>query len=126
MIWSANPSQIIGYYTLSATVVRLEDFPPDVIKRLPRYPNVPATLIGRLALDRQSRGQGLGEKLLMDALARSARVSAAVASAAVVVDAKDSEAETFYSNYGFIPLPSSSNPVRLFLPIATIRDAFMS
>jgi hypothetical protein len=42
-----------------------------------------------------------------------------VASAVVIVDAKDDSAAVFYKKYGFIELPKT--PKRLFLPMATIE-----
>jgi hypothetical protein len=81
---------IAGFYTLSSTAVRLGDLPEQVAKRLPRYPLVPATLIGRLAIDRRYHGQGFGSFLFLDALHRCSRSE--VASFAVVVDAIDDEA----------------------------------
>ncbi|MGC1279105.1 MAG: GNAT family N-acetyltransferase, partial [Xanthobacteraceae bacterium] len=61
-------SAIGGYYTLSATGVKLAEFPADVTRKLPRYPLVPATLLGRLAVDRNYQGRGYGRFLLADAL----------------------------------------------------------
>lgn len=109
---------IAGYYTLSQFSVRLEDVPPDVASRLAKYPDVPATLIGRLAVDDKYRGQGLGEKLLVDALQRCFVHSSEIASFAVVVDAKDGQAKSFYQKYGFRELPGVPN--RLFLPMETV------
>ena len=71
---------------------------------------------------RRFRGQGLGARLLMDALYRSLRSSNQVASAAVVVDAKDASAETFYKKYGFIALPNVAR--RLFLPMGTVEELY--
>ena len=62
---------IAGFYTLSAHLVNLADLPENVAKKLPRYPNVPATLLGRLAVSENFRGQGIGELLLLDALQRA-------------------------------------------------------
>jgi hypothetical protein len=42
----ARPVEIAGYYTLAATSVLLSDLPPELAKRLPRYPAVPATPLG--------------------------------------------------------------------------------
>jgi hypothetical protein len=53
-----------GYYTISATAVNLTEFPAEIIRRLPRYPLIPATLIGRLAVDVRCRGKGYGRWLL--------------------------------------------------------------
>lgn len=65
---SAN---VLGYYTLSASTVGLERLPLRIQKKLPRYPRVPATLMGRLAVDLSARGRRLGETLLFDAMFRA-------------------------------------------------------
>jgi predicted GNAT family N-acyltransferase len=113
---------IAGYYTLSQYAVQLDAIPPEVAKKLPRYPLVPATLLGRLAVSTAFRGQGLGEMLLMDALHRALRHSREMASAGVVVDAKDAAAFAFYKKYGFLELPKVER--RLFLPMGTIEELF--
>ena len=110
---------IAGYYSLSQFSVKLGDLPPRMVKRLPRYPLVPASLIGRLAVDERFRGKGIGEMLLMDALARCLDVSRQVACAAVIVDAKDDAATSFYLKYGFMELPGVAK--RLFIPIGTVE-----
>ncbi|MGH9598232.1 MAG: GNAT family N-acetyltransferase, partial [Terracidiphilus sp.] len=94
--------------------------PDEVARRLARYPVVSATLLGRLAVASNLRGQGLGRTLLLDALRRALAHSAHVASAGVVVDAKDENAVTFYSKYGFVPLIGSDH--RLFLTMRTIEQ----
>jgi GNAT superfamily N-acetyltransferase len=111
---------IAGFYTLSSTALRLADLPEDVVKRLPRYPLVPATLIGRLAIDRRYHGQGLGSLLFLDALHRCSRSE--VASFAVIVDALDDEVRDFYVHHSFLPLPDS--PYRLFRRISDIEALF--
>ncbi|MDP3766801.1 MAG: GNAT family N-acetyltransferase [Dehalococcoidia bacterium] len=113
---------VLGYYTLSALSIDVGAWPEDVARKLPRYPVVPATLLGRLAVDRRLRGKGMGEHLLMDALHRALVASRAVASVAVVVDAKDDNALAFYQRYGFIPF--ADEPKRLFLPMGTIERLF--
>lgn len=113
---------LAGYYTLSATSIRLGELPANVAEALPRYPLVPATLLGRLAVDAGYQGKRLGEFLLMDALHRSLKQSEAIASMAVVVDAKDEGAVGFYERYGFINFPEQS--YRLFLPMKTIAKLF--
>jgi predicted GNAT family N-acyltransferase len=76
-----------------------------VAKKLPRYPTVPAILLGRLAVSIAFRGQGHGATLLMDALYRTLQHSWEVASAGVIVDAKDAAALAFYKKYGFLEIP---------------------
>lgn len=113
---------IAGYYTLSQYAIGLDAIPEDVAKRLPKYPMVSATLLGRLAVSSEFRGQGLGQTLLMDALYRSLNSSKQVASAGVIVDAKDDSALGFYRKYGFIELPKIEK--RLFLPMGTVERMF--
>jgi ribosomal protein S18 acetylase RimI-like enzyme len=113
---------IAGYYTLSQYAIDLGDVTEEVAKKLPKYPAVSATLLGRLAVGNNFRGKGLGEKLLMDALYRSLKLSEQVASTGVVVDAKNEAALAFYRKYGFIELPKVNR--RLFLPMGTIEKLF--
>jgi ribosomal protein S18 acetylase RimI-like enzyme len=113
---------IAGFYTLSAHVISLTDLPENVAKKLPRYPNVPATLLGRLAVSKSFRGRNIGQLLLLDAFKRVLANTREVASAVVAVDAKNESAREFYLRHDFIPLPSNSN--RLFYPVKTIEKLF--
>lgn len=111
---------VLGYYTLSASVLTLTDLPDELARKLPRYPQLPVTLLGRLAVDQATKGQGLGEHLLLDALHRSLAHADQIAAMAVVVDAKDDNAAAFYRHYGFIPLQTQPN--RLFVPMRSIAQ----
>ena len=117
-----TPTRIAGYYTLSNTSVLLKDLPHALSKKLPRYPGLPATLLGRLAVNTADKGQRLGERLLVDALGRSAEVSTKVGSIAVIVDALDDGAARFYQRYGFHPFADS--PLRLFFPMKDVKASF--
>src|SRR5580658_8858757 len=75
--------RIVGYYSLSSHSVTLDGINAASRKKLPKYPVVPTTLIGRLARDLRFRGQGAGEFLLVDALKRALQSSAQVGSRAV-------------------------------------------
>ena len=114
----AKDQQIAGFYTLASTSVVLTDLPHAVGKKLPRYPTVPAVRMGRLAVDQNFMGTGLGGALLADALARASR--AEIAAFALVVDAKDKVAAAFYLHHGFIVFAGS--PLSLFLPLATVSS----
>ncbi len=118
-----DQSTIAGYYTLSATGIRHENLPESIARKLPHYPLIPATLLGRLAVDQNFRGQGLGETLLMDALFRSLRHSEEIASMAVIVDAINNEARSFYEHYGFQPFPDTQN--KLFISMKDINKLFL-
>jgi predicted GNAT family N-acyltransferase len=121
-ILTADSKTIAGYYTLSSYFVRLDQIPEEIARKLTRHPEVPSTLIGRLARDINFRGKGIGEILLIDALKRSLENTKQVASWAVVVDAKDQNAVDFYLKYGFTQIPTVPN--RLFLSMATIEKTF--
>ena len=110
---------IVGFYTLTATGIALDALAPEMVKKLPRYPVVPAALLGRLAISTSSQGKGLGAALLADALLRAARVEMGVF--AMLVDAKDEAAQRFYEKHGFTRLVGEQR--RLVLPIATALRA---
>jgi predicted GNAT family N-acyltransferase len=113
---------VAGYYTLSQYAVKLDEVPEDLARKLPKYPMVPVTLIGRLAIASTFRGRRLGEQLLMDALNRALGSTKEVASAAVIVDAKGDDAIAFYKKYGFVALPMVER--RLLLPMGTVAKLF--
>ncbi len=109
-----------GFHTLAATAVMLTALPEAMARRLPRYPLVPAALLGRLAVDAAHRGRGLGQMLLLDAMARTLRSEVAVF--AMVVDAKDDAAAAFYAAHGLRPLTGDGR--RLFIPMAEVARLF--
>ena len=119
---NSQTKAVAGFYTLSATSFLLADLPDETAKRLPKYPQVPATLLGRLAIDSRYQGSGYGEIMLIDALRRALQATTEVASYAVVVDATDERAKAFYEHYEFRAFPDRK--LRLFLPMKTIADLF--
>ncbi|MGB6536427.1 MAG: GNAT family N-acetyltransferase [Xanthobacteraceae bacterium] len=112
-----EPTGVLGYYTLCATSLAHGDVPIAARKRLPRYPLVSATLIGRLAVSAARQGQGLGSLLVADAMRRSYASAGFVGSSMLVVDAISEQAAAFYAANGFMRLPES---LRLVLPMEAI------
>lgn len=113
---------IQGYYTLSNNNIPLSCFPEPLKRELPQsYNSIPTTLLGRLAVDKNVKGKGLGKILLIDALIRSYELSKEIGSFAVVVDPIDREAELFYEQYDFIKLPNSE---KMFIAIKTLNELF--
>jgi GNAT superfamily N-acetyltransferase len=107
--------KIAGYYTFAATSLPLTELQPDQATRLPRYPSLPACLVGRLAVhDPSFRGRGIGSLLIVDAIARAMRAEPAIF--ALIVDAKDEVALGFYEHLGFRRF--AGRPMTLYLPIA--------
>lgn len=117
-----NPNTIQGFYTISSSSIALKDFPQIASKKLPRYPSIPVTLLGRLAIDTNSEKQGLGALLLIDALKRSTLLSKEIGFMAVVVGALNENAAQFYEKYGFIRFTENN---KLFLTIETIKKLYL-
>lgn len=110
-----DTGQVAGFYTLSSSNVPLTDVPPPLAQKLPRYPTVPAVLIGWLGRHSDYGGIGLGGALLFDAIKTVA--TAPIGAHAIFADAVDDAAVGFYRTFGFAPL--ISRPRTLYLPVAT-------
>ncbi len=122
-ILTETDNKVKGYYTLSSASIQRNILPEGLIKKLPAsYHNLPATLLGRLAIDNSYKGQGFGELILLDALKRSYDSSVrSVGSMATIVDPIDEGAVNFYKKYGFILLPDSG---KMFISMETISGLF--
>lgn len=96
----SNADAILGFYALSAATIGPAALPGDVARRMPRH-QVPAALVGRLAVDRRHAGQGLGRILLADAVLRTDEAARHLGIAVVVVDPIDEAARGFYAGFGF-------------------------
>ena len=110
-------TNIVGYYTLSATKVFKSSLPSENTAGLPNYP-IPCVLLGKLAVDNEHQGKGFGKYLLYDALTRIKNISSTVGCNAVIVEALDETAANFYKKYGFIQF--TDKELSLFLPVKTI------
>jgi GNAT superfamily N-acetyltransferase len=111
-------SQVYGYYAISSHRVRYDTLAEGQLKRLPKI-DLPVVLLGRLAVDKTVQGQGLGQRLLIDALRRSVKLSEHLGIGAMEVEAIDEHARRFYLKWGFIPLVD--DPKHLFLAMHVIR-----
>jgi ribosomal protein S18 acetylase RimI-like enzyme len=121
---SSSPSTTASVslaFSLSSFTLGLTDLPDAIARKLPRYDAIPAARIGRLARDVRMRGHGIGELLLANAISRILAAGSTLAVFAIVVDAKDAAAATFYEEFGFRAFPS--RPDRLFLPASTAAAA---
>ena len=107
-------TKIGGYYTISSGALDAENLPEN----LPRY-SIPIMHIGRLAVDKTVKGQGLGNLLLLDALRRSMNAGAQIGVYAVEVRALTEQAKSFYLKFGFVEM--TDDPLRLYLTIKKIR-----
>lgn len=130
-------NKVRGYYTLSSMSIKFDDLPKDVQRKLPRYPQLGATLLGRLGVDERYRDAlsklgekpRLGELLLVDAQKKCLKGAATVASAVMLIDVEKPSPEEiaagtrdpmgFYLQYGFIAL--SKAPRTVFKRLTTIE-----
>lgn len=112
------PSRICGYFTLCSYGLAPGVIPEEARPHLPRYPQVSATLLGRLAVHGELQRRGLGSVLLAEALRKAYENAVVVGSCMVVVDALDEKAAHFSAAHGFLRLPDS---MRLILPMSTLK-----
>lgn len=114
-------SKILGYYSLAAGGIDRGNLPPSEAKRFPKFP-IPVGRLARLAVDLRTRGLGLGEHLLIDALHRLFLTGDSIGMVAVLVDAKDEQAKRFYQRYEFDSIPG--HPLTLWLPMKSVKRLF--
>ena len=119
LVDSDSPNQLLGYYTLSAAQVDTEQISEQDRRRLPRYP-IPCFRMGRFAIRQDIQGRGLGKQLLGCAVDRCLQVRQEVAAYALIVDAKDADAKSFYEHFGFVPF--ADRPLSLYLVIGSSSE----
>jgi GNAT superfamily N-acetyltransferase len=105
------PDRICGYYALTLAELENRHLPEAWRKKLPR--RIPGVRLGRLAVDKQYQGKGLGELLLVDALTLARRIFTEAGGIGLFVDAIDEGAGDYYRRFGFAACPD--NPLLLFL-----------
>lgn len=112
---------VIGYYTLSAGSVIHTALPGRIRRDMPDP--IPVVVLGRLAINLQLQGSGIGTGLLRDALLRTLAAAEPIGIRAVLVHSLSEDARRFYLRHGFIESPM--NPLTLMLPIETVRSALV-
>jgi GNAT superfamily N-acetyltransferase len=118
-----DPGRVVGYFSIAAAVEQRNSLPSAKLRRgLPE--RVPLLLIGRLAVDAQWRGRGLGSALLMDALNRCLAASEIAGVRGVIAHAIDEAAVGFYERHGFIRCPLGERV--MLMPIETVRSLIAS
>ena len=122
LIDERRPTNILGFYTLAACEILVEKLPRKYSKRYP--PKAPAAKLARLAVAKNNQRQGYGALMMVNAIERILMVSKNLGIIGFFVDAKNESAKQYYEQFGFIPLPG--NPLELFLPVATLQQAYES
>ncbi|WP_436596020.1 GNAT family N-acetyltransferase [Pseudomonas aeruginosa] len=104
--------ELLGYYTLATTTIKLDELDPATVAKLPKYP-LPAVLLSRLAVDGTAQKKGIGPRLMKDVFLRIYAISKHAGVAFLAVDAKDERAAAFYEKLGFVVAPN--NRLRLIM-----------
>jgi len=117
-----SDDKVLGFYTLVFGSAIPEEVPDGISSGLGRYP-VPIILLARLAVDLSENGKGLGVRMIRDVFLTAVRASDLAGLRAVMVEAKDENARSFYENIGFIRSPSDQ--FKLFLKISEIKSNLM-
>jgi GNAT superfamily N-acetyltransferase len=118
-VTTEQDGKVAGYYTLVAAQVEHTQATADVRRGMSQHFPIPVALLARLAVATPHQGVGLGRTLLLDALRRVARASENLAIRAVVVDAIDESALSFYLAFGFEA--SALEPNTLMVPLQAVR-----
>lgn len=122
LVDEAEPERILGFLTLAVCEVHAQSLPPKLAKKYPQH--VPAAKLARLAVAKDRHREGLGRLMMVHSLQQAVRVSDSVGIIGFFVDAKNDDARRYYEQFGFIALPD--NPLKLFLPLATLKQALAS
>jgi len=114
-----TPKPVLGFFALNICQIKAESLAPEQAKKLPR--EVSAVRLGRLAVAKAHRRQGIGETLLVAAMAKFLEIFNSAGGIGLFVDAKDQDARHYYEQFGFVSLPGDE--LKLFLPVKTIQEA---
>ncbi len=119
--------QLVGFYAMNAHSINYTELPKKYARTRPGHGTIPAAYISMIGVDERHQGSGYGGDLLVDCLSRIALAADQLGIAVVMLDVLDcgnpglvERRQRIYAGYGFQPLPS--NPLRMFLPIGTVRE----
>ena len=114
---------ICAFYTITPSSILRETLPEARRKKLPTYP-VPVFLLAQMAVHSEYQGQGLGKVTLIKALEHLWKINSLMRAYAVIIDCLNTNAERFYSKYGFEVLSHNKDRVRMFIPMKTVEILF--
>jgi GNAT superfamily N-acetyltransferase len=110
-------NRVAGYYSLSSSSVIHEIVPGHFRRNMPDP--IPTVLLGRLAIDKEWQGQGIGRSLFRDAAIRVSQAAEAIGVRGIVVHAISDEARKFWKAIGFSECPHV--PMTLVVTLQDIR-----
>jgi len=113
VVCPTGTATVVGYYALSMGQLLATETPGSMRRNMPKF--IPAVMLGRLAIDRDWQGMGIGRALLADVAARALRATQEVAARLLIVHAISQTAENFYLHHGFTRLPLDAPTLALDL-----------
>lgn len=121
-------NNIVGFYGINMHAIDVKEMPASYKKKAMKHGLLPAAFIAMIGVDEKCQGNGLGSALVADALDRIARASEEIGTCVIMLDVFDegdvdavTRRKSYYESFGFAPLPNQ--PLRLFIPVATAREA---
>lgn len=115
----SNKNKVMAYYALSTGIVHTYDSVGRFKRNMPT--DIPVILLGRLAVDNQAKGIGMGRALLKDAAIRVIQAADLVGIRGIVIHALSQEAKQFYQHVGFYCSPI--HPMLLMITLQDIKRA---
>ena len=113
-----DAGRVVGFYALAPTAVEPRSMPRRIRTGQPPNP-IPCLLLGQLAVDLAYKGKALGKALVADALRRVTRSAELSGGRALVVNAVDEDAASFWRAQGFLASPR--DPMQLYRSLDDIR-----
>ncbi len=110
----------VGFYTLDTFSISRDTFETEQ-KPSGLPPIVPVIKLGMLGVSKKLQGQGIGKRLLRDALLKVAQISDLAGCAGLYLLAEQ-DAVSFYETLGFITL-KEIEPLPMFLSITNIIES---
>jgi GNAT superfamily N-acetyltransferase len=107
---------VIAYYCLATGAVAQTAATGKVRRNMPDP--IPVMVIGRLAVDRNCQGRGIGRALLRDAIHRTLQAAEIAGIRAILVHAISEDAKQFYQKCGFTVSPME--PMTLMVKVSDV------
>ena len=111
---------VVGFYTLTFIVWKLDDALPEVVTKFKTAGPVPAIYLAKLGVNKEDSGQGFGKLLMIDAFKRCVMIAEHAAIPTLTLEAIDEEKAAWYKKLGFVRF--SPDSLRMVIPLATLRQ----
>jgi predicted GNAT family N-acyltransferase len=115
--------QVVGYYTLSAWLIGIKEATPGILDGIIETHSMPAILLGKLAVDKQSQDLGLSKILIRDAIEKTFTTAESVGVRAMALHAMTDRLVKTYGTYGFLPSSNAKKPHYLMASLNQLRAA---